>query len=100
MIYRIMAHAWDLLELSGHYLRDWSEHVNVIGVISEKNKRATSKGQNRFGTLSRFFTLFHTFHTFSSRTSLKIKAFYKSIKEKKTKPFCTLVVARLSSSND
>ena len=24
-----------LLDLSGHYLRDWSEYVNVIGVISE-----------------------------------------------------------------
>ena len=55
---------------------------------------------------SHFFTLFHTFshfftlfHTFSPMTFLKIKAFLKIIKEnKKTKPFCMLVVARLSSS--
>ena len=25
----------DTLILSGHYSRDWSEYVNVIGVISE-----------------------------------------------------------------
>ena len=24
-----------LLDLSGHYSRDWSEYVNVIGVIGE-----------------------------------------------------------------
>ena len=49
-----------------------------------------------------FFALFHTFHTsqkFSPRTVLKIKAFFKENKNKKTKPFFTLVVARLSSSD-
>ena len=44
--------------------------------------------------------LFCTFSTlFSPRTSLKIKAFFRENQKKKTKPFCTLVVARRSSSN-
>ena len=47
--------------------------------------------------------LLHTFfrkhfQNFSPRTSLKIKAFLLESKKKKTKPFCTLIVARLSSS--
>ena len=69
--------------------------------FSEKNQRATAKGQNRFGTFSHFFTVFHTvycftlFRNFSPRACLEIKAFFQRIK--KAKPFCTLVVARLSS---
>ena len=45
-----------------------------------------------FHASSHFFTLFHTFSEFSPRAILKIQAFFF------TEPFCTLVVARLSSS--
>ena len=66
---------------------------------SEKNSRATTKGENRFGTSSQF----HTFpHFFPQDLLLKITPFLKRIKGNKqemTKPFCTLVVAHLSSSN-
>ena len=69
--------------------------------VSEKQK-----GDNkRAKSFRHFLTLFHTFphfftlfHTFPSRVFLKIKAFFKENKQKNTKPFCTLVVARLSSS--
>ena len=64
---------------------------------SEKNYRATTKGQNRFGTFPHFSTLLHTFQNFSPGLLLKLRPF-KENKKKKTKPFCTLVVARLSSS--
>ena len=78
--------------------------------IRRKLKRATTKGQNRC-------TLFHTFRHFSTPFSrfflqdffLELRGFtsvlvqrdekrIKDNKKKKTKPFCTLVVARLSSS--
>ena len=63
-----------------------------------------------FHTFWHFSTHFTLFQSFSSRTFLRIKGFYyctivqreekiiKENEEKKTKPFCTLVVARLSSS--
>ena len=55
----------------------------------------TSGRSELFHTFSHFFTFF------PPGPFLKIKPFLKRIKEnqkKKTKPFCTLVVARLSSS--
>ena len=60
-----------------------------------KNYRAKTKGQNRFGTFSHFLTLF------PPGLFIKIKPFLKRKERKrtkKTKPFCTLVVARSSSS--
>ena len=51
-------------------------------------------------TFSHFSTLFTRFQNFSPRTSLKIKAVSKENNKKQTKPFCTLVVARLSSSKE
>ena len=68
--------------------------------IREKTKGQQLKGKivsALLHTFPHFSTLFHTFPPLS----LKIKPFLKIIKEntkKKTKPFCTLVVARLSSS--
>ena len=64
-----------------------------------------------FHTFWHFSTLFHTFseffRIFPPGLFLRIKGFYccfsskiiKENKKKKTKPFCTLVVARLSSSD-
>ena len=63
---------------------------NAQGIVTPKRQ-----GQNRFGTFSHLSTLF------PQGLSLKIKPFPKRIKvkrKKKTKPFCTLVVARFSSS--
>ena len=34
-LFAVYTHAVNLLAHSGHYSRDWSEYVNVIGVISE-----------------------------------------------------------------
>ena len=63
-----------------------------------------------FGTFHTFSTLFHTFSEFFPQGFLlELRGFatvlvqrdekrIKENKKKKTKPFCTLVVARLSSS--
>ena len=66
------------------------------------NQRKT-KGQQLQGkivtALFRTFSHFSThFHSFAPGLLLKLRLFYKR-KKKKTKPFCTLVVAGLSSSN-
>ena len=69
----------------------------------KKTKRQQLKGKTisaLFHTFFTFFTLFHTFSKFSSRTFLKkLRLFIEENIKKRTKPFCTLVVARLSSSN-
>ena len=73
---------------------------------SEKNLRATTKGQNRFiifHTFSEFFTLFHNFSsgTFPFKTKGLAQGEQKRRKDNKrngTNRFCTFVVARLSSS--
>ena len=70
-----------------------------VGSKQRKNSRATTKGQNRFGTFSRLSTLFTLF---PPGLSLKIRPNLKGIEEnkkKKTNPFSTFVVARLASSN-
>ena len=67
-----------------------------------KTKGQQLKGKIVSALFHTFFALIHTLFFFSSPLPLKIKPFLKRIKEnknKKTKPFCTLVVARLSSSN-
>ena len=66
-----------------------------------KTKRQQLKGKivsALFHTFPHFSTLFLTFFTLvqkvTPRTSLKIKACLWENKKKKTRPFCTLVVAR------
>ena len=60
------------------------------------NKLRKAKRQHRCGTFPHFSTFFHFFQSFSRGLFLKLRAFFK---EKKYQPFCTSVVARLSSSN-
>ena len=74
----------------------------TIAAATAENQRKT-KGQQLKGKI--VLALVHTFphfstlfQNFSPRTFLIIKAFLKDNKKKKTKPFCTFVVARLSSS--
>ena len=70
-------------------------------------QRKKTKGQQLKGKIvSALFHIFRTFphcftlfRNFSPRTFLTIKAFLKDKKKKETKPFCTLVVARWSSSD-
>ena len=77
------------------------------------NQRAKSSWHffRFFGTFRHIFTLFQSFsESFLQDFFLELKGFYycfivrrddkrpKENKKKKTKPFCTLVVARLSSS--
>ena len=68
--------------------------------------REKLKGNCRAKSFRHFFTLLHTFphfftsfQNFSPTTFLKLSLFLLENKKKKTKPFCTSVVARLSSSN-
>ena len=85
----------------------------ILDKVQRKTKGQQLKGKivsALFHTFWHFSTLFHTFpdffRIFPPGLFLRIKGFYccfssKIIKEKKkkeTKPFCTLVVARLSSS--
>ena len=90
--------------------RQWQPHP----FISEKNQRATTK---RAKSSRRFFTLFGTFPHFITLfrvflqdlflelrgfTTVLVQRDVKRIKDDKkenAKPFCTLVVTRLSSSN-
>ena len=91
-------------------------HVVCLNFCQKKLQRATTKAQNRRGTFSYFLALFHTcshfsefFRTFPPGLLLRIKGFYclvqrdekriKDNKKKNAKPICTLVVARLSSSD-
>ena len=93
-------HATSLDASKGH------EHTGsaAISRLSKKNSRATTKGQNHFGTFPHFATFFHTFShffiDFPPGLLLKFRVFFfqKKKERKKTKLFCTLVVARLSSS--
>ena len=78
-------------------------HLAVQGLSLRKTKGQQLKGKIVSALFSHFLFHFstrvnHTFSEFSPRTSLKIKAFSLDNKKKRTKPCCTLVVARLSSS--
>ena len=72
---------------------------NLMHTLQRKPKGQRLKGNivsALFHTFKVFFSHFHTFsHLFSPRIFLKIKACFKENKKKKTKPFCTLVVACL-----
>ena len=72
-------------------------------LISEKNYRATTKGQNRFiifHTFSHFFIIFPQGRSPSKQRVLAQgeQKRRKDNKKKRANRFCTLVVARLSSS--
>ena len=68
-------------------------------------QRKNLKGNNwRAKSFRHFLTLFHTFSYFSTLPKgffvlLKLRPKKGNKKKKEAKPFCTLVVARLSSSN-
>ena len=92
-----------LTQGSGQVGLSWCQAFHESGEFPRKTKGQQLKGKIAlalFHTFSHFSTLFHTFSHFFPRTFLQIKAFFKPIKKKKTKPFCTLVVARLSSSKN
>ena len=60
-------------------------------INSEKSQRATTKGQNRFGTSSHFFANFHTFslffRIFPPGLFLTLRPFLKRIERKRPKHF-------------
>ena len=77
-------------------------HLLVLTLPQRKTKGKQLNSEIVSAPFHTFFALFHTFSHFSEfspRMFLKIKAFAKENKTRKAKPFCTLVVARLSSSN-
>ena len=75
-----------------------------VSLFQRKTKGQQLKGKIDSALFRTFFTLSHPFFTlFPHDLFLKIKAFLKRAKEnnkKKTKPFCMLAVARLSSSDE
>ena len=77
--------------------------ITIMNTTSRCSSRCSSRCAIHYGYRAWTFPYFSHFSTlfqnFSSRTSLKIKAFLEENQKNKTKPFCRLVVARLSSSS-
>ena len=87
--------------------------LTTYNIFQRKTKGQQLKGKIVSALFSHFWTLFHTssefFRIFPPGLLLEARGFttvlvqrdekiIKDNKKKKTKPFCTLVVARLSSS--